>query len=32
VRGVTFDAFSTILQRGVIPRTVERIRKKLRLQ
>jgi uncharacterized protein (UPF0276 family) len=32
VRGVTFDAFSTILQPGVIPRTVERMRKRLRLQ
>ncbi len=32
VRGVTFDAFSTILQPGVIPRTVERIRRRLNLQ
>lgn len=32
VRGVTFDAFSTILQPGTIPRTVERIRRRLRLQ
>lgn len=32
VRGVTFDAFSTILKPGTIPRTVERIRRRLRLQ
>jgi uncharacterized protein (UPF0276 family) len=32
VRGVTFDAFSTLLQPGVIPRTVERMRRWLRLQ
>ncbi len=32
VRGVTFDAFSTILKPGTIPRTVERMRKKLHLQ
>ena len=32
VRGVTFDAFSTILQPGTIPRTVERIRRRLSLQ
>lgn len=31
VRGVTFDAFSTILKPGTIPRTVERIRRKLAL-
>lgn len=31
VRSVTFDAFSTILQPGTIPRTVERTRKRLRL-
>ena len=31
-RAVTFDAFSTILQPGVIPRTVERIRQRLSLQ
>jgi uncharacterized protein (UPF0276 family) len=31
-RAVTFDAFSTILKPGVIPRTVERIRQRLRLQ
>ncbi len=31
VRAVTFDAFSTILQPGVIPRTVERIRQRLLL-
>ncbi len=29
VRGVTFDAFSTLLKPGVIPRTVERMRKRL---
>ena len=32
VRGVTFDAFSTILKPGTIPRTVERMRKRLQLQ
>jgi len=32
VRGVTFDAFSTILKPGTIPRTVERIRKRLNLR
>jgi uncharacterized protein (UPF0276 family) len=32
VRGVTFDAFSTLLQPGMIPRTVERIRRRLALQ
>ncbi len=32
VRGVTFDAFSTLLQPGTIPRTVERTRKRLGLQ
>ena len=32
VRGVTFDAFSTILKPGTIPRTVERIRHRLALQ
>jgi uncharacterized protein (UPF0276 family) len=32
IRAVTFDAFSTILRPGVIPRTVERIRQRLRLQ
>ncbi len=32
VRAVTFDAFSTILQPGTIPRTVERIRRRLQLQ
>ncbi len=32
VQGVTFDAFSTILQPGTIPRTVERMRKRLQLQ
>jgi len=32
VRGVTFDAFSTLLQPGVIPRTVERMRRALKLQ
>jgi len=32
VRGVTFDAFSTILKPGAIPRTVERIRARLQLQ
>lgn len=31
VRGVTFDAFSTILKPGTIPRTVERMRKRLGL-
>ncbi len=31
-RAVTFDAFSTILKPGVIPRTVERIRRRLRLE
>lgn len=31
VRAVTFDAFSTILQPGVIPRTLERIRQRLQL-
>ncbi len=31
VRGVTFDAFSTILKPGVIPRTVERIRQRLQI-
>ncbi|MBI4160901.1 MAG: hypothetical protein HY509_00460 [Acidobacteria bacterium] len=32
VRAVTFDAFSTILEPGTIPRTVERIRRRLGLQ
>lgn len=32
VRGVTFDAFSTILQPGTIPRTLERVRQRLQLQ
>ncbi len=32
VRGVTFDAFSTLLQPGTIPRTLERVRQHLRLQ
>lgn len=32
VQGVTFDAFSTILKPGVIPRTVERMRKRLGLE
>lgn len=32
VRGVTFDAFSTILKPGTIPRTLERIRRRLQLQ
>jgi uncharacterized protein (UPF0276 family) len=31
VRAVTFDAFSTLLQPGTIPRTVERTRKRLNL-
>ncbi len=31
VRGVTFDAFSTILQPGTIPRTLERTRRRLGL-
>jgi len=31
VRGVTFDAFSTLLQPGTIPRTLERTRKRLGL-
>jgi uncharacterized protein (UPF0276 family) len=31
VRGVTFDAFSTILKPGTIPRTLERTRKRLGL-
>ncbi len=31
VRAVTFDAFSTILKPGTIPRTMERIRKRLQL-
>ncbi len=31
VRGVTFDAFSTLLRPGTIPRTVERIRRRLEL-
>lgn len=30
-RAVTFDAFSTLLKPGVIPRTIERIRKRLGL-
>jgi uncharacterized protein (UPF0276 family) len=32
VRGVTFDAFSTILKPGTIPRTIERIRQRLQLK
>jgi len=32
VRGVTFDAFSTILQPRTIPRTLERVRQRLQLQ
>jgi uncharacterized protein (UPF0276 family) len=32
VRAVTFDAFSTILRPGTIPRTVERARKRLGLE
>ena len=32
VRAVTFDAFSTILQPGTIPRTVERTRRRLGIQ
>ncbi len=32
VKGVTFDAFSTLLQPGTIPRTVERMRKRLGLE
>lgn len=31
VRGVTFDAFSTLLQPGTIPRTLERTRRRLGL-
>lgn len=31
VRGVTFDAFSTLLKPGTIPRTVERMRQRLQL-
>ncbi len=32
VRGVTFDAFSTLLPPGAIPRTVERMRQRLGLE
>ncbi len=32
VRAVTFDAFSTLLQPGTIPRTLERTRKRLDLE
>lgn len=31
LKAVTFDAFSTIMKRGTIPRTIERIRKRLQL-